>query len=84
MTIPFTQQQFAACLPALKAQKGVTVTLGQDGQTGSVTTPKADFTFGFNGSALTVTVTAKHGMAKMVSDDVVYAHIHDDLLAVKG
>lgn len=77
MTIPCTLPQYAAALAALKDAKGVTVTPDPIEEKGSVTTPKVDFFYSFNGTQLMVSITAKHGMTKLVSDDVVYAHIQE-------
>lgn len=81
MTIPYTPQQLADALAALKTADGVRV-IPTDENNGCVKSPKADFLYSFDKDALTVTIIAKHGMAKMASDDLVYAHIHDELMKV--
>lgn len=81
MTIPYTPQQLADALAALKTQPGVSVIPKSD-HDGDVTTPKADFYYNFNGTQLMTSITKKHGDIRFIPDAVVYAHIHEDLMKV--
>lgn len=81
MLFPCALAQFEAALAALKNVATVTETTPT---TGSVVSSKVDFGYGFNGTSLMLTITAKHGAAKFVADSVIYAHIQDDLMQVKA
>ena len=83
MILPCTPPQFEAALAALKACDGVTVT-PKDADNGTVTTPKVDFSYAFNGTQLMTLITEKHGRVKFVPDATVYAHIQDELMQVKA
>ncbi len=81
MTIQFTSQQFADALAALKTASGVKV-VPTDANNGCVKSPKVDFLYSFDGTQLVVTIAKKHFPFNAISDDAVYAHIHDDLMKV--
>lgn len=75
---PMTPEQFVKAQKALDA----TTTHAGDSNSGSVVTSQLSFDYDYDGTNLSMTITAKHGIAKFASDNAIKSHIAEMLAAL--
>lgn len=76
ITIPMTPLQFQDAVEKLDTPgNGLTVNEALTPTTGKVANSQIAFDYAYDGTTLTLTITAKHGLAKFASDDAIKSHI---------